>query len=144
MALQQDSCCLEHGFSENFTVGRVLKARERLLTKIFFLLWSTLSRDLFPPALFSKTAGIIVFTFTSTDVEERRSGQHAMGRFSHRLRRALILFTEVFTIKLERVLTPCPVWKPPIFVASDVRLDIAKEPSIGIPLSTRKSHFSLP
>ena len=86
---------------------------------------------------FSKMVGIIVFSFTSTYVEESRSGQHAMGRFSHRFRRALTFFTEVFTIKLERVLTTRPVWKPPIFVASDVRLDVAKEPSIGIPLSTR-------
>ena len=140
MAPQQDVCGLEHDLS----VGRVrLKPRESLLTKIFFLLWSTLSRDLLPPALCSKMFGIMGSIFTGTHVKLGRCGQHATRqrmysdvksyRLSHRLRRALIFFTKVFTIMTAR-----PVRQPPIIVASDGQLGSSKEPN------TRNSGNAVP
>ena len=121
MAPQQDFCGLEHDLSETVTGGRVrLKPRERLLTEIFFLLRSTLSRDLLPPALCSKMVVIVGFLFPGTCWKVGRGGQHAMRqcmyadvkpyRVSHRLRRAPICFTKVFTIMPERAQSNLLSW----------------------------------
>ena len=122
MTHHQDFCGVEHDLPETFTTGSVrLRPRERLLTRIFFLLSSTLSQDLLLPALCSKIMGV------SGDQHAVR--QRLYTRLSHRLRSCL-LHQKSFALMPKRDLTTRQVQH----ILSSPRLihplDVKKEQSV--------------